>query len=387
MRSSGQQRGTERCTSGIVTRAWTVVDLSMHPVDMALREPFGIATGAKTVAHNVFVRATLADGSVGWGEAAPFEAVSGECREVALRALERVCHAIVGWDAVAWRSLGAWLRERAPDSPSARCAVETAVLDAITHSMCIPLSVLFGGVQTELESDLTITTGTPSRARDSAFSIARQGYRTIKLKVGGTTLDEDLARIRAVFSAAPECSLVLDGNAALTVDDAVAMAEECKRLGVRLVLFEQPCARDEDGAARAVFERTAVPVCADESVTSAKDVVRLAKAGAAQAINLKITKSGVVECYDMAMTARAHGLALMVGGMVESSLAMSCSAHLACGVGAVPFVDLDTPLWLVDEPVCAEMRREGPRLSIARVRAGHGARPSDAWLRQRGLVR
>lgn len=370
----------------IVTRSWTVVDLSIHPVDIALREPFGIATGAKTAALNVFVRATLADGSVGWGEAAPFEAVNGERREVAVHAMERARAAIVGWDAIAWRSLGAVLRERAPESPSARCSVETAVLDAIARSMDIPLSVLFGGLETELDSDLTITTGTPSRAQDSARSIARQGYRTIKLKVGGVDLSEDIERIRAVFSAAPECSLVLDGNAALTVEDAVAIASECKRLGARLSLFEQPCARHDDPAARAVFERTGVMVCADESVASAKDVARLATAGAAQAINLKITKSGVVECYDMAMTARAHGLALMVGGMVESSMAMSCSAHLACGIGAVEFVDLDTPLWLVDEPVRAEMLREGPRLSIARVRAGHGARPSDEWLSERGLT-
>lgn len=370
----------------MATRAWSIVDLSIHPVDIALREPFGIATGAKTAALNVFVRATLADGTVGWGEAAPFEAVNGERREVAVHAIERARSALLGWDATAWRSLGALLRTHASESPSARCAVETAVLDAIARSLDVPLSVLFGATSTELESDLTITTGTPDRARESALSIARQGYRTIKLKVGGVALDSDLARIRSVFSSAPECALVLDGNAALTSDDAITIAEECRRLGARLALFEQPCDRRDDDAARAVFDRTGVTVCADESVSSAKDVARLARLGAAQAINLKITKSGVVECYDMAMTARAHGLALMVGGMVESSMAMSCSAHLACGVGGVEFVDLDTPLWLVDEPVRAEMLRDGPRLSIARVRAGHGASPSDRWLRERGLT-
>lgn len=356
------------------------MDLSVVSVDIALIEPFGIATGAKTAALNAFVRARLADGTIGWGEAAPFEAVNGERREIALHAIDRCRAALIGADARAWRSLGARLRELAPESPSARCAVETAILDAICRSLDITLHTLFGGVATELESDLTITTGTPDRARESARSIAAQGYRTIKLKVGGVSLDTDLARIRAVHEAAPRCALVLDGNAALSVDDAVTIAHEIKSLGARLALFEQPCARNDDESSRAVHERTGVMVCADESVSSAKDVARLARSHGAQAINLKITKSGIVECYDMAIAARAHGMAIMVGGMVESSMAMSASAHLACAIGGVEFVDLDTPLWLVDEPVIAQMTREGPRLSIASVRSGHGAAPSPAVL-------
>ncbi len=369
-----------------MARSWSLVDLAIFPVDIALREPFGIATGAKTAALNVFVRVTLADGSVGWGEAAPFEAVNGERREVALHAIERARAALLGWDASAWRGLGARLRELSPESPSARCAVETAVIDALCVSLGVSMAVFFGGLATELESDLTITTGTAERARESAFSIAAQGYKTIKLKVGGASLDSDLARVRAVHQAAPLCRLVLDGNAALTVDDAVSIARECERLGATLAVFEQPCARNDDAAARSVHERARVMVCADESVASVGDVARLARAGAAQAINLKITKSGVIECYDMAITARAHGLSVMVGGMVESSLAMSASAHLACGLGGVEFVDLDTPLWLVDEPVSAQMLRDGPRLSVARVSVGHGARPTDEWLAaQRGV--
>jgi L-alanine-DL-glutamate epimerase-like enolase superfamily enzyme len=363
------------------SRDRSVTDLTVVPVDIALREPFGIATGAKTAALNVFVRVTLADGSEGWGEAAPFEAVNGERRERALDGLASIRPRLLGFDASRWRALPALLRAWCPDSPSARCAVETALLDSWCRSLGIPLRALFGGGETTLESDLTITTGSPSHAGRSAASIAAQGYRTIKLKVGGVPLEEDRARVAAVLAAAPGCALVLDGNAALTEDDAVNLARGISALGGTLALFEQPCAREDLAAARGVFERTAVPVCADESVASARDVARLARAGAAQAINLKITKSGVIDAHDMALVARAHGLALMIGGMVESSLAMTASAHLACGLGGVEFVDLDTPLWLLDEPVVTEMRRDGPRLSIADTTVGHGARPSDAILR------
>jgi L-alanine-DL-glutamate epimerase-like enolase superfamily enzyme len=357
----------------MVRRAWSITDLEVFSVDIAMREAFGIATGSKSVARNCFVRLTLADGTVGWGEAAPFEAVNGEQREHVTAALARVSSALLGFDLAAWRTLGPWLAHRVIDCPSARCAIETAALDSITRSMGVSLSTLFGGAQTELECDLTITTGTAQAARASALSIMREGYKTIKLKVGGSTLATDLARLSAVIEGAPGCSLVLDGNGALTVEEALAMTALCRERDCRLVVFEQPCDRADLDAAAEVFVRSGVRVCADESVSTVADVIKLAHRRAAQAINLKIMKSGILEAYAMAITARSLGLELMIGGMVESTLAMSASAHLAAGVGGFLVVDLDTPLWLIDEPIDGGLRRSGPQLSISHTHEGHGA--------------
>jgi L-alanine-DL-glutamate epimerase-like enolase superfamily enzyme len=82
----------------------------------------------------------------------------------------------------------------------------------------------------------------------------------------------------------------------------------------------------------------------------------------------------------MALAARAHGLRLMIGGMVESDVAMSMSAHLAAGLGGFDWVDLDTPLWLRDSPVRAGYTRRGPVLDLAAVTAGHGANVADEAL-------
>src|SRR5262245_21615388 len=124
-----------------MTSPTVVRDIAAFDLDVALREPFGIATGAQTAARNLLVRVRLHGGAVGWGEAAPFPAVNGETREAARAAVERVASTVVGRNARAWRTLGSALHAVAPHAASARCAVETATLDALTRHHGVPLWV------------------------------------------------------------------------------------------------------------------------------------------------------------------------------------------------------------------------------------------------------
>jgi L-alanine-DL-glutamate epimerase-like enolase superfamily enzyme len=355
-----------------------VVAIDVIDLDLALNEPFGIATGAQNSLENLLVRITLRSGARGLGEAAPFPAVNGETRAVARAALDSVRDAALGQDAARWRPLAHSLRERIPHAPSARCALETALLDALARHHRFPLARFFGGSERVLESDLTITTGTIEHARAAAGRIARGGYRTIKLKVGGAALADDIARVIAVIGAAPQCGLLLDANGAMaTVDEALSLVREAQRAGGRIVLFEQPMGGRDLDAMEEISAKSPVPIAADESAGSLEDVLAIAHRRAAHAVNLKITKSGVVHAHDMALAARAHGLRLMIGGMVESDVAMSMSAHLAAGLGGFEWVDLDTPLWLRDSPVRPGYVRRGPVLELGDVHEGHGASVVD----------
>ncbi len=351
-----------------------IVAIDVADLDLALNEPFGIAGGAQTSLRNLVVHVQLRDGTRGLGEAAPFPAFNGETREAARTAIERITPSLVGADARSWRPLAARLLESIPDAGSARCAIETAVLDALAKHHHVPLWVFFGGARRVLETDLTITTGDVPHARSAATRIAHDGYRTIKLKVGGVPLDDDIERIRAVHDAAPGCGILLDANASMrSYNDALTLLDEAASAGARIVLFEQPLDGDDLEGMAALTARSPVPIAADESADSLESVLEIAHRRAAHAINLKITKSGVVRALEMAMVARAHGLRLMIGGMVESDVAMSMSAHLAAGLGGFEWVDLDTPLWLVNSPVRGGYDRSGPFLDVSGVRAGHGA--------------
>ena len=192
------------------------------------------------------------------------------------------------------------------------------------------------------------------------------------MKIGGESAGDDLERILGVHRAAPGASLILDGNGGLTAKDAIRLARELADRGVRPILFEQPVPRDDLGGLAEVARACGFPVAADESAASAKDVIRIAETRAAQVINIKPMKAGLVEAMEIATVARAAGLGLMIGGMVEAKLAMSASACLAAGLGGFAFVDLDTPLFLAHDPFDGGYAQEGERLDLTSITRGHG---------------
>lgn len=354
----------------------TITDLSFAPFDVELREPFGIATGAQLVARNVIVRLRLDDGSEGLGEAAPFPAVNGETQAQALAALPAAAAALRGQSASRYRHTAALAREVLQHTKSALAAVETALLDALCRSAGISLWSFFGGAEPILYTDITIPTGDAEAARSAALKAWEGGFRTLKVKVGGAALESDAARVRAAHAAAPEAALVLDANASLSPAQALALLGALGPARSKLVLFEQPTPAEDLAALRAVQQEGGVAVAADESARSVADVLSIVAAQAARVVNVKITKTGLLEAWDMITVARAHGLALMIGGMVETELAMTTSACLAAGIGGFAFVDLDTPLFMRARALEGGFQQRGARLDVSGLPAGHGVRLS-----------
>ncbi len=344
-----------------------IADVQCEPLSLSLTEAFGIAGGSQPQADNVLVRVQLADGSIGLGEAAPFPAFNGDTQAAALASIREAAESLCGLDA-SIRDIAAQLKRDCP-SPSARAAIEMACLDAQTRRVGESLWHYFGGACSELCTDITVVTGSPQHAAASARRAVADGFETIKIKVGGAAAETDAARLAAVFDAAPGADFILDANASLSAEAAMALLQSLGDQVTRVALFEQPTAKDDlDGLAR--VRRAGVLVAADESVTSPEQLPKLT--GAVDVVNIKLMKSGVIEAWDLALAARGCGLRLMIGGLVESDLAMSVSACLAAGVGGFEFVDLDTALFVRDPPFVGGVRRQGPRLSVDHIAAGHG---------------
>ncbi|WP_394827470.1 dipeptide epimerase [Pendulispora albinea] len=353
----------------------TVRRLEVHDLNVTLREPFGISGGTQDAVRNLLVVAELTDGTLGYGEAAPLPAFNGETQDVARAAIESVRSTVEGSDVREWRAIADALRV-ATRVGSARCAIETALLDALTRRAQMPLWAFFGGREAELVTDMTIPTGSVARAREATLSWASRGFRTFKVKIGGTKLEEDVDRIAAVRDAAPQALLVADANAALDSDTALALLAALEARGVKLALLEQPVAgRDLDGLAR-VTAGTSIPVAADESLAGLSDAWTIARRGAAGVLNLKLSKFGVAEALDIAAVGRAAGLGLMIGGMVESKLTMTMSACFAAGLGGFTHIDLDTPLFMAEEPLDGGFEYQGDRIHLRHITAGHGVTPA-----------
>jgi L-alanine-DL-glutamate epimerase-like enolase superfamily enzyme len=358
-----------------------VREVRVAPLDIPLRAPFGISRGAQESAANALVRVELADGTVGHGEAAPFPDYNGETQAAALAALAAAGRWARGRDASDWKGLGAELRSRPGGCGSGACALETALLDALCRREGTPLWRRFGGAGTELETDMTVTLGTGAEAREAARGIRARGFRVIKVKVGAAGgAREDVARVCAVAEEAPGSPLILDGNAGLTRAGAARLAAGLRACGVVPALAEQWLARDDVDGMRSLREETGWPQAADEGVASAADARRLADARAADVFNVKLMKAGVAEALEVVEVARRAGVGLMIGGNVESVLAMTASACLAAGLGGFAYADLDTPLFLARNPFEGGYRLEGGRISLGHIAAGHGVAPAGLLL-------
>jgi L-alanine-DL-glutamate epimerase-like enolase superfamily enzyme len=251
-----------------------------------------------------------------------------------------------------------------------------AVFDAWGQVHGVPLWSLFGGSTTLVETDMTVTAGDQAHAARSATAIIARGITTIKLKIGARPWKDDVDRLQAVHEAAPYARIFVDANGGYDASSAQSFLLEVAARNLPLALFEQPLPRDDPGW-RSVAEGSEVPLCADESARSAADVVALAHDGCVRVINIKPMKCGIVEAVAMWHVARAHGMSLMIGGMVESILAMTASAHLAAGLGGFDFVDLDTPMFIESHPFIGGFRQDGGRLDLSHVHAGHGVALAD----------
>ena len=348
------------------------------PLDLPLHAPFGISGGAQVAANNVLVTLELADGTRGYGEAAPLPPYNGETQAQALATLHTATAALLGREARDWRDVAATFRAQGGvRCGSAQCAFETALLDALTRRDGVPLGKFFGGAGTVLETDMTITTGSVAEAEAATRDIQARRIRLIKVKVGGPAGPEhDLARLTAIHALAPAAPLILDGNAGLSRADARTLVRGLQARGIAPLLLEQWLAKDDLDGLRALHEESGWPVAADEAVCTPSDARRVANAHAAQFINIKLMKAGIAAALDIVEVARGEGLGLMIGGNVESILAMTTSACFAAGLGGFHYADLDTPLFLATNPFRGGFTLDGGTIAIAGIAAGHGVTPA-----------
>jgi len=350
----------------------SIAAVTARALDIELTEPFGIATGAQISAQNVLVSLTLSDGTTGIGEAAPFPAVNGETQAAVLDALASAQTSLAGLDAWRWRPTVGVAEHALRGTPSALAAFESALFDALCRRAGVSLWAFFGGAERELVSDITIPTGSAAGARSAAERAVALGFTTLKVKVGGAPFDHDRARLAAIVAAAPQARLVLDANASLSADEALALLAAMGHDKGQVALFEQPTPKLDLDGLRKVREHGGVPIAADESACSAADVLSLLEARAVDAINIKTMKCGLVEAIDMVAIARRAGLGLMIGGMVESKLSMTVSACLAAGLGGFGHVDLDTPWFMKNAPLQGGWLERGATLQLDQISAGHG---------------
>lgn len=331
------RRGTGRIAAVRVIRAALPVEV-----------PFAISRETLVTADLAFVVLTDVRGDTGIGECAPFPSLTHDTGDTAARLAEELAGSLVGLDVPG--ALGRLRAERqalARRSITGFVGVEMALCDLFARQLGVPLAALWGGAMVEsVETDVTLPI-MPKSAVEAFWERFRgHGFRTIKIKVGGR-VDEDLGRVLEARRLWGEgVGLTLDGNQGYDVAGARRLAEECLRHGVRPAFFEQPLPEDDWRGHAELTASLPFPVCLDETVRTAADAMRAARERTGQIVNIKLMKSGVDEALRIIRVCEAAGIELMIGGMLESEIAMASSLHVAAGTGVIRYFDLDTPFFL-----------------------------------------
>lgn len=337
-----------------------IVAVDTHEVDIPLSDPFAIVQGEISVARNIYIRVTLANGIAGYGESAPFPEITGEDRSATLRAIQGLRGILLGRPVASYRLISRLMTEADRDHPAARCGLEMAVLDALCRSLGVPMWQFFGGDSSQkYQTDITIPMLGEKRCAELADRWYERGFRILKVKVG-KNLDADFATIDAIAAKHSDVEFVIDANQGFSEGDVVRLINFLNRKQINVRLLEQPVHKSDLAGMLHIRRKADFPICADEAVHNARDAIRVIQANAVDVVNIKIMKCGVLEALDIATLVRSFGLGVMFGGMVESRLAMSCSLAIAMGYGPAHTLDLDTPLLMASDPLTGGYCYDGP---------------------------
>jgi L-Ala-D/L-Glu epimerase / N-acetyl-D-glutamate racemase len=316
------------------------VERSVLRLSIPLREPFVTSSGVVSARELLLLRLEARDGTVGYGEAAPFEPSDGV-------PLERAAAALTGGGG------------RRP--PQARAAEEIARLDLHARQEERPLAE---PRKDALAVNMTLAAGPPEEVAERARAGLRDGYACFKLKVG---LPDDAERVAAVRAAiGPWPALRVDANGAWSVDEAVRAIRSMEKHDLEFV--EQPCGTLRELAE--VRQRVSTAVAADESVGSLRELRRALELEACDVVNVKVAGAGGFRpARELLREAREHGLDAFLSSTLDGPWGIAAALQLAAAEELTLACGLAT-LELFDSPLARAL--PPPRAGTLSVPGGPG---------------
>ena len=310
--------------------------VSLNRYDLHLEVPFAIARGTTSV-HRICIAELSHQGLTGYGEASP-SAYYGDSVERAADAILG-SQAILGDDPTAVRRIVDEIGAHFPSSPSGRAALSAALYDLVGKMAGVPVYKLLGlaGMAPPITS-FTVGVDDVRLARRRIETL--KTFPVLKVKVGFG--DEEA--LLDLLSGETRARLRVDANEGWGADEAIRKIKAWARYSIEF--FEQPLPRADREGYRKIKAATDATIFVDEGVASKEDILQWV--GLADGINIKLMKcGGIPEALDMIAVARAAGLKVMLGCMVESSLGITAAAHLA---PLADCCDLDGNLLVRDDP-------------------------------------
>lgn len=339
------------------------LSLTYEPVRLNLKHAWTIARGTSEYKDNIVVQVER-DGIIGYGEVAP-NVRYGESLESTTAVLEKAVPLFAEWNPWQFVDLGYAIQELDTGQTAAKAALDIALMDWVTKSLGVPLYQYLGLDKAKAPvTSFSIGIDTPEVIQQKVREA--EAYPLLKVKLGGDRDEEIISTIRSVADK----PLFVDANEGWKdKQEALEKVQWLESLNVRII--EQPMPADMPDETGWLREKSQLPIIADESVKTGHDIPELARSF--DGINIKLMKSGgLQEALRMIWQARGLGLQVMLGCMVETSIAISAAASIS---PLVDYADLDGNLLIADDPYHGVEVHDGHL--VLNDRPGIGVQPRD----------
>ena len=306
-------------------------------------EPFVIATETCYEAQNIYIKIETDQGISGVGECSAFPMLVGETQDTCFHVGKDLAKIIKGKNPLEIENRLKEFDEYIAFNSTIKSAFDMALYDIASKEKKLPLYKYLGGDKKVIQTDLTIGIDTPEQMAEKAKRFIADGVAIIKIKLGKNG-EEDVERVKLIREAVgPNIRLRVDANQGWDYPTAVKTLKAIEKFDIGFC--EQPMHHRLDELLPSLRKQVKIPIMADESVFDHYDAERLIKSEGCDYINIKLAKSGgITEAIKIANTAQQNNMPCMLGGMVESRLALTAKVHLAMAHDNIQFYDLDTCL-------------------------------------------
>ncbi|MBV8388796.1 MAG: dipeptide epimerase [Mucilaginibacter sp.] len=354
----------------------THIDIYRFSIPMV---PFTIATGTMSHAQNVFIRVHTDAGFYGVGECSAFPMIVGETQDTCLVMAREFARLWKGKDALDTPARLQQLHNFTAGNSTIKSAFDIALYDIAAKNAGLPLYSFLDGTKRRVESDITIGIAEPAEMAQKAIEFKQSGATILKVKLGKDA-QGDVERIQQIRKAVgDEMKISVDANQGWSFDDAVYALQNIGKYSIEFC--EQPMRTWYDDRLPELKKLSPVKIMADESVFNHHDARKQIETNSCDYINIKFSKSGGInEAKKIHDLAAEKGIPCMMGGMLESRIALSAKLHFVYASPNIKFYDMDTCMLghLVD-PCIGGVKYDGYFLNIDDT-PGIGADADNAFL-------
>lgn len=303
--------------------------------------PFTIATGTMHFAQNIFIRVYTDEGIYGVGECSAFPMIVGETQATCYEMAKDFALLWSGKDPLNIQERMYELHAFTAGNSTIKSAFDMALYDISAKHAGKPLYAFLGGAKKSMETDLTVGIDKPGIMAQKALDFKNKGVRIIKIKLGKAP-EEDIERVTQIRAMiGDDITLRIDANQGWEKEQAQWALTALGQYNIEFC--EQPMRRHNDHYLPELKRVSPIPIMADESVFDHHDAERIIKSDGCSYVNIKFSKSGgILEALRIDEVCEKRQIPCMMGGMLESRIALTAFAHFAAAKNNIKFYDMDT---------------------------------------------